>query len=256
MTDEQLSKPHKPPHSFGTDFRKFFVRGLAIVLPTALTIWLLVIAYTFVNQNIAGPINAGVRAAIIRFSDWPQPKDTDFIDTWSELPESRRQDWSYELDKRKAELDIDAPANFIKPSARLSDSNIAVMRLEWQKTQPDIVFEARLHAFETKWDSIRIAQLRVLNLIGIVLAIVLIYIAGVIVTSFIASSTSIVVPSSQPATILSVSERIASQNVAICLRWKAGCIRRRRHIHSSPSVVNRTLSAPASKIRLRRGSFT
>ncbi|MEM7625659.1 MAG: DUF502 domain-containing protein [Planctomycetota bacterium] len=173
MPDDQ---PHQPPHSFGTDFKKFFIRGLAIVLPTALTIWLLVIAYQFVNQNIAGPINAGVRAAVIQFSDWPQPTDQDFTDIYDELPRSRKDDWEVnQLDQLKKDLGINVlPAGVERTK-----------RLEWQKSQDDIVFKARLHAFETKWDSIRLGKLRVLNLIGVVLAIVLIYIAGVIVTSFI-----------------------------------------------------------------------
>lgn len=173
MPDDQ---PHQPPHSFGSDFKKFFLRGLAIVLPTALTIWLLVIAYQFVNQNIAGPINAGVRAAVIKFSDWPEPTDQDFTDIYDDLPRSRRDDWEVtELAGIKDDLNVIA----LRPDVERAK------RLEWQKEQDDIVFRARLHAFEAKWDSIRLGQLRVLNLIGVVLAIVLIYIAGVLVTSFI-----------------------------------------------------------------------
>lgn len=167
----------KHPHpSFGSDFRTFFLRGLAIVLPTALTIWLLVIAYQFVNQNIAGPINAGVRAAIIQFSDWPEPIDADFVDIYDDLPQSRRDDW--EITERQRLLE-ELGVSVMRPSVERTQ------RLEWQKTQPDIIFDARLHAFEKKWDAIRVGKFRVLNLIGIVLAIILIYIAGLLVTSFI-----------------------------------------------------------------------
>ena len=172
MSDAQ---PHHPPHSFGSDFKKFFARGLAIVLPTALTIWLLVIAYQFVNQNIAGPINAGVRAALMRFSNWPEPTREDFIDVFDDLPRSRQLAWDAKLYELRADLNLLA----LRPDIE------AEQRLEWMQSQPDVVFEARLLAFEKKWDSIRIGQLRVLNLIGVVLAIVLIYIAGVLVTSFI-----------------------------------------------------------------------
>ena len=169
-------QPHEPPHSFGSDFRKFFVRGLAILLPTVLTIWVLAFAYQFVAEKIAGPINSGVRAAVIQFTSWPQPIDQDFTDTYEDLSQSRKDDWEItELEKLEKELGLnDVPAGIARTK-----------RLEWQKTQDDLVFKARLHAFEKKWDSIRLGELRVLNLIGVVLAIVLIYIAGVIVTSFI-----------------------------------------------------------------------
>ncbi|MEM1446911.1 MAG: DUF502 domain-containing protein [Planctomycetota bacterium] len=181
-------QPHIPERSFGKDFKTFFVRGLAILLPTVLTIWVLAFAYQFVNQNIAGPINAGVRAAVIQFSSWPQPVDSDFIDTYDTLPLSRKQAWDAELSEQKEAMDkpfVESGLPGRPPSERLSDRVLNSMRLEWQKTQDDLIFEARLHAFENKWNAITVGSFRVLNLIGIILAIVLIYIAGVLVTSFI-----------------------------------------------------------------------
>lgn len=181
------SEPHRPPTSFGTDFKKFFFRGLAILLPTVLTLWVLSFAYQFVAVNIAGPINAGVRAVIIGFSDWPEPRDSDYIDTFKEATPTRQQVWDYELARQLKGLDTgpDGKVLLPRPSGTLEDKDKNALRLEWQKQQPDMIFKARLHAFETKWESIRIGELRILNLIGVVLAIVLIYIAGVIVTSFI-----------------------------------------------------------------------
>ena len=49
-------------------FRRFFFRGLGILLPTVLTIWILVAVYNFVEQKIASPINEGVRWAIVRWT--------------------------------------------------------------------------------------------------------------------------------------------------------------------------------------------
>jgi uncharacterized membrane protein len=172
MTEDQ---PHKPPHSFGSDFKKFFFRGLAILLPTVLTIWVLAFAYQFVNDNIAGPINDGVRAAVIRFSDWPEPTRDDFLNVYDDLPSSRREAWENRLFELRTELDLPVLPPVIETEKRL----------EWMQRQPDIVFDARLHAFEARWNSIQLGRFTVLNLIGIVLAIVLIYIAGVLVTSFI-----------------------------------------------------------------------
>lgn len=60
-----------------TNFRKFFVRGLAILLPSILTIWILLAAYNFVSDRIAEPINRGVRELVIRLTYYPPPDDLD-----------------------------------------------------------------------------------------------------------------------------------------------------------------------------------
>ncbi|MEO1584597.1 MAG: DUF502 domain-containing protein [Planctomycetota bacterium] len=63
-------------HTFWGDFRKFFVRGLAVLLPSIVTLWLLFQAFTFLFANVAEPINRGVRLAIVEVVprvgiDWP-----------------------------------------------------------------------------------------------------------------------------------------------------------------------------------------
>ncbi len=50
---------------FWSDFRKFFGRGLAILLPSILTLWILWTLFRFVYQNVGEPINAGIRLVII-----------------------------------------------------------------------------------------------------------------------------------------------------------------------------------------------
>lgn len=47
------------------NFRRFFLRGLAVVLPATLTLWVLVQAYLWVDGSIAQPINAGVRQMLV-----------------------------------------------------------------------------------------------------------------------------------------------------------------------------------------------
>jgi len=47
------------------NFRRFFLRGLAVVLPATLTLWVLVQAYLWVDGSIAQPINAGVRQLLV-----------------------------------------------------------------------------------------------------------------------------------------------------------------------------------------------
>ncbi|MFT4592484.1 MAG: putative membrane protein [Phycisphaerales bacterium] len=43
-----------------------FLRGLAVLLPSVLTLWLLVKAYQFIDSAIAEPINTGIRSAFIQ----------------------------------------------------------------------------------------------------------------------------------------------------------------------------------------------
>ena len=50
--------------TFRSDFRRFFVKGLVVLLPTVLTLWILVKAYEFIDVGIAQPINGGIRFVI------------------------------------------------------------------------------------------------------------------------------------------------------------------------------------------------
>jgi uncharacterized membrane protein len=43
---------------------RFFIRGLGVVLPSVLTLWILAAAFRFIDTNIAGPINGGLRLGI------------------------------------------------------------------------------------------------------------------------------------------------------------------------------------------------
>ncbi len=59
MTEQKKSRP--------------FLRGLAVLLPSVLTLWLLVKAYQFIDSAIAEPINRGIRAAFIEISSKANP---------------------------------------------------------------------------------------------------------------------------------------------------------------------------------------
>ncbi|NIM60900.1 MAG: hypothetical protein GTO30_04380, partial [Acidobacteria bacterium] len=62
--------------TFSGDFKRFFVRGLVVLLPSVLTLWIVVKAYQFVDNTIAEPINAWVRGALIQTSAaWPPLRD-------------------------------------------------------------------------------------------------------------------------------------------------------------------------------------
>lgn len=59
-------------------FRRFFFRGLGVLLPTVLTLWLLSVAFQFVNRKIAAPIDAGARWMLVTLSGEGLPLETLF----------------------------------------------------------------------------------------------------------------------------------------------------------------------------------
>ncbi len=58
-----MTNPPKK-RTFSGDFRQFFGRGLAILLPSILTLWILWQASVFVFNNVAAPINRGIRSGV------------------------------------------------------------------------------------------------------------------------------------------------------------------------------------------------
>ena len=51
--------------TFMDDFKRFFGRGLGILLPSVLTLWILTQLLFFLNNNVGEPINRGVRMAVV-----------------------------------------------------------------------------------------------------------------------------------------------------------------------------------------------
>jgi uncharacterized membrane protein len=135
--------------TFGSNFRRFFVRGLAIVLPTVLTIWILIAAYGFVQARIAEPINQGVRELLVRTTPFPIVSEADI--------ERMRRDVERAGGERYAAWE---DANFER----------------WW-----IERETQRHRLERWWASWSV----IMDLIGLVLAIVLIYMVGIVLGSYI-----------------------------------------------------------------------
>ncbi len=136
----------KPDRSFLGNFRHFFLRGLGILLPSVLTIWILVAAYNFVNQNIGGPINAGIREVILQTTD-----------EFTVTPE--------ELEKHKLNM---TPED----------------RAAWEakdKSNDWLSKKLRRRNLENWWKQYAFP----LNLIGLFVAILAIYIVGALLGSFI-----------------------------------------------------------------------
>ena len=51
--------------TFSSDFKQFFLRGLVILLPSVLTLWILVKAYEFIDDKFAEPINERIVEGMI-----------------------------------------------------------------------------------------------------------------------------------------------------------------------------------------------
>jgi uncharacterized membrane protein len=79
-----MTAPTERPSRF--DFKRAFLRGLAVLLPSILTLWILVAAYQFVSRNIAEPINGVARSVLAWSSTVPGPMQGRFEPT----PESIR----------------------------------------------------------------------------------------------------------------------------------------------------------------------
>ena len=176
-----VSKPVKKPSKTG----RFILRGMATLLPAVLTLWLLVFAYGFVRDKIAAPINWGVQGAVIKFTDWPPPTDEDFADVWQSredyLTALQEQDWDIRREEHLEELEKAEP----KLNASTVGNILRDRRLAWMKDQPEIVLDARRVRLEKKWNSIAVGKWHVLDLIGLIIAIILFYFAGALMSNVI-----------------------------------------------------------------------
>ncbi|MAC20094.1 MAG: hypothetical protein CMJ23_10550 [Phycisphaerae bacterium] len=137
-----------PSRTFGGDFKRFFGRGLGVLLPSVLTLWILVKAYQFVDLTIAQPINAGVRAGIVEVAENWKPMG-DFFGPDSE-------EVILEIDLRKSERGA--------------------------STEPEIVEKDLLRASVNRWWT---TWALYLDWIGILVAVLAVYFAGRLLGGFL-----------------------------------------------------------------------
>lgn len=155
----QTTMSKSPHRTFTGDFKVFFLRGLAILLPSVLTIWIVVYAYQFVDTRIAQPINAITRIATIKAMPFivRGPAD-DAIWSAAHYPA-----W-YHVDdaERQAERD-----------RRLAQKLPTL-------SPPALDSEIRQHDLKAWWD-----QHPWLNAIGLIFAVLLFYLSGRIFGGFL-----------------------------------------------------------------------
>ena len=133
--------------TFGSDFKRFFGRGLGILLPSVLTLWILVKAYEFVDVAIAQPINRGIR--VVLYQATPH---VGFLETTFEPSQS-----AVDREMAKRETENRTPQTAIEVRQELRSTSI----LEW---------------WEARW---------YMNFIGLFVAILVVYIAGRLLGGFL-----------------------------------------------------------------------
>jgi len=137
--------------SFGSDFKRFFGKGMAILLPTAVTLWLLWQAFGFIFNNVAQPINGATRLAVI----WGVPQV---------LSEEKLPDWF-----------------------SITDDELVLERYN-RETSDSTTNAVLRRKLRTEYLSDFWASHWYLNLSGLVIAIMLIYLAGVLLGNIVGKS--------------------------------------------------------------------
>lgn len=135
-----------PDRTFNSDFKRFFLRGLVILLPTVLTLWIVVKAYQFVDNSIAEPINQSIRLGI-----------TKAIPTWGPLQKK--------FEPKQETIDAEIQASISPGVEPLGEAQVRA-RLRSENVQ---------QWWDTHW---------YMDLIGFIVAVVGVYIAGVLLGGF------------------------------------------------------------------------
>jgi len=82
-----------PERTFAKDFKRFFGRGLAILLPSILTLWILWYAFAFVFNSVAVPINRGIRWGVVEAAPWFIGNDPKQQPAWYLVTEAERAEF-------------------------------------------------------------------------------------------------------------------------------------------------------------------
>ncbi|MBI9015740.1 MAG: DUF502 domain-containing protein [Phycisphaerae bacterium] len=136
---------NKAEKSFANDFRKFFLKGLATLLPTVLTIILLIKGYEFIQENISVHITEGVIKLVVNSTDSYPVVDPE------ELPEFYRSNPDISIEQKSS----------MTPEEALRSKAVRSWKMSEQWNQ---------------WPR---------SLVGFVLAVLLVYIVGRVLASFL-----------------------------------------------------------------------
>lgn len=134
--------------TFWADFKQFFWRGLGILLPTVLTLWLLVQAYAFVERQVAEPINSGIRGVILHVVP-------------NYVKESNQPEW-YRVDTTEIKT--------------YRDQHALHKSLTDDEVRSRLQTEGLIAYWNARW---------YLRAIGLAVAILVIYLAGLLLSGFV-----------------------------------------------------------------------
>lgn len=154
----RTARSPRETRTFSGDFKRFFGRGLAILLPSILTLWILWQAFGFVFSHVAAPINRGLRAAVVAVAPLVTPK-------------ASQPEWLLVSDEEVLRR-IDP-----QTAAALSPTKFEDLRRQ-------IRHDIRVERVQTFWD-----DHWYLAGTGLVVAIILIYLAGVLLGGLIGRRT-------------------------------------------------------------------
>lgn len=136
--------------SFSGDFKRFFGRGLGILLPSIVTLWLLWQAFVFVFNTVAEPINRSLRVGVIRATPMLYHED-------------------------------DRPQWYRVTTEQVTNRALARRRDGLSEVGQDAIErEIRLKQFRDEWD-----KHWYLDGLGFVVAIILIYLAGLLLGNYL-----------------------------------------------------------------------
>ncbi len=85
MAEQPETTNQKNHTGFGQDFRRFFFRGLALVLPPILTVWILHQLWVFLDSNVAQPVNKWARYGLAEV----------IAESRAKLPTDNKEEWTW-----------------------------------------------------------------------------------------------------------------------------------------------------------------
>lgn len=144
---------HPRPKTFLGDFKQFFLRGLGILLPSVLTLAILWWAYGFLKERVAEPINSAVREVILVAG--PSVAGPAHMPEWYQITDQQLLDARAERERRGL--------------PRLSE--------------PALRARLQSEGFRNWWNSNWYMQT-----IGFIVAMIVVYLAGVLVGNLIGKS--------------------------------------------------------------------
>ncbi len=173
--------------TFSADFKRFFLRGLVILLPSVLTLWIVVKAYQFVDTAIAEPINRGVRVAMNQSSPYWSVLRNEFEPSHGQLNaaiadravERRLIDRERERRSLRQQMRSDSEDPTVAPTEDELNAHIALLPEAAAVNVGAIRAELRQRSINEWW-----ASRWYMNFIGLIIAIIVVYIAGRVLGGF------------------------------------------------------------------------